>query len=246
MNHPAARIRRAVILAAGKSSRLDRLNLGKPKPALEVGGQPLIVRHLEHCAQAGIEEVFINLHHLPEQIRALAGDGSRWNLRITYHVEPVLAGTAGGVKAFREQLQGEPFLVIYGDNYCTFSLAEIVTAHFNLSPLPDMSIVLFELDDVSGSGVAVCDEENRILSFIEKPAPGTTDSHWVNAGVYIMEPPLLDLIPEGVSDFGHDLIPLYLTSGKRVYGIKTQGRVHAVDTPELLQRTAARTVLFRT
>jgi NDP-sugar pyrophosphorylase family protein len=238
MNNPAARIRRAVILAAGKSSRLDRLNLGKPKPALEVGGQPLIVRHLENCAQAGIEEVFINLHHLPEQIRALAGDGSRWNLKITYHVEPVLAGTAGGVKAFSEQLQGEPFFVIYGDNYCTFSLAEIISAHFSISPASDMSIVLFELGDVSGSGVADCDGNNRILSFIEKPAPGTTDSHWVNAGVYIMEPALLNLIPEGASDFGHDLIPLYLTSGKHVYGIKTQGRVYAVDTPELLQRTA--------
>ena len=238
MKNPPVRIRRAVILAAGKSSRLDSLNLGRPKPVLEVGGKPLLVRHLEQCAQVGIEEVFINLHHLPEQIRALAGDGSRWNLKITYHFEPVLAGTAGGVKAFSEQLRGGPFLIIYGDNYCTFSLDEIINAHFNLIPPPEMSIVLFELEDVSGSGVAVCDPNNRIQSFIEKPAAGTTDSHWVNAGVYLMEPALLDLIPEGASDFGHDIIPLYLASGRRVFGIKTTGRVYAVDTPELLQRVA--------
>jgi NDP-sugar pyrophosphorylase family protein len=233
-NNASARIRRAVILAAGKSSRLDSLNLDKPKPALEVGGQPLLARHLQHCAEIGVEEVFINLHHLPEQIRALAGDGSRWNLKITYHVEHVLAGTAGGVKAFREQLQSEPFLVIYGDNYCTFSLAEIVRAHFAITPPPDMSI-----EDVSGSGVAACDENERILSFIEKPAPGTTDSHWVNAGIYVMEPALLDLIPGGACDFGHNMISLYLSSGKRLFGIKTQGRVFAVDTPELLQSTTA-------
>ena len=238
MSSASRRLRRAVILAAGKSSRLDSLKLNKPKPTIEVGGQPLLVRHLEHCRQQGIEEVFINLHHMPEKIRSLLGDGSRWNVKITYKFEPVLRGTAGGVKNFTEHLRGEPFLVIYGDNYWTFSLDKIIQAHFRLSPPPDMSIVLFALENVSGSGVAVCDQSGMIQSFIEKPAPGMTASHWVNAGIYLMEPQLLDAIPEGASDFGHDVIPRYLAAGKRIFGVKTQGRVCAVDTPELLQRAA--------
>lgn len=238
MSKVSHKLRRAVILAAGKSSRLDDLHLNKPKPLIEVRGQPLLDRHLENCAQQGIEEVFINLHHLPEQIRSFVGDGSRWNVKVTYNFELVLSGTAGGVKNFAKHLRGEPFLVIYGDNYCTFSLDEIIQPHFHLSARPDMSIVLFELEDVSGSGVALCDSNNIIQSFIEKPLPGTTDSHWVNAGVYLMEPHLLDAIPEGTSDFGHDIIPSYLASGKRILGVKTQGRVYAVDTPELLQRAA--------
>lgn len=234
MNHQPPRIRRAVILAAGKSRRLDDLKLGKPKPLIEVGGKPLLVHHLEHCAEQAITEVFINLHHLPEQIREVAGDGARWGLKVAYHFEPVLAGTAGAVKCFSEQLRGEPFLVIYGDNYCTFSLKEIIGAHFRKTPTPDMSIVLFELEDVSKSGVAVCDPSGIIQSFIEKPTPGTTTSHWVNAGVYLMSPGLLDMLPDGPSDFGHDIIPAYLRSGKRILGVKTEGRVYAVDTPELL------------
>jgi len=232
-------VRRAVILAAGKSSRLDSLKLNRPKPTIEVGGKPLLVHHLERCARAGIKEVFINLHHLPEMIRDVAGNGSSWNLKITYNFEPVIAGTAGGVKNFAGQLRGEPFLVIYGDNYCTFSLEEIIQAHFRFSPRPDMSIVLFELENVSQSGVAVCGSDGMIRSFIEKPAPGVTDSHWVNAGVYLLEPHLLEDIPEGASDFGHDMIPRWLAAGKRLQGVQTQGRVYAVDTPELLRQVAS-------
>ena len=235
MNRASAKMHRAVILAAGKSHRLDGLNLGKPKPMIEVLGKPLLAHHLERCAEVGIEEVFINLHHLPEQIREFAGDGSKWNLKITYNLESVLAGTAGGVKGFSPYLKDAPFLVIYGDNYCTFPLSEIIDAHVNACQRPAMSIVLFELDNVMGSGVAICNPDNTIQSFLEKPLPGATDSHWVNAGVCLLEPELLDLIPEGHSDFGHDVIPHLLVTGKRILGVKTKGRVHAVDTPELLR-----------
>jgi NDP-sugar pyrophosphorylase family protein len=99
-----------------------------------------------------------------------------------------------------------------------------------------MSIVLFELEDVSQSGVAVCGADGRIVSFVEKPAPGTTDSHWVNAGVYVMEPELLATFPAGPCDFGRELIPAWLTEGRRILGVKTQGRVYAVDTPDLLRK----------
>ena len=121
--------------------------------------------------------------------------GTDWGLKITFREEIELAGTAGAVRNFDDSLRGEPFLVIYGDNYCTFPLEEVVQAHFRRDPPPDMSIVLFHLDDISGSGVAVCDPDDMIERFLEKPARGTIDSHWVNAGVYLMEPQLLDAIP---------------------------------------------------
>jgi NDP-sugar pyrophosphorylase family protein len=237
MNESPTRVRRAVILAAGKGSRLESLKLGKPKPAIEVGGKPLILYHLEQCRQCGVEEVYINLHHLPEQIRSIVGDGSKWDLRVKYKFEPVLAGTAGGVKGFSRDLAGEPFLVIYGDNYLTFSLAELISSHFAKSPVPaDMSIALFEMEYITGSGVVVCDQNHLISSFLEKPLPEITDSRLVNAGVYLMEPPLLDLIPEGINDFGHDIIPAFLGAGKKLLGVIMKSRVYAVDTPELLEK----------
>ena len=231
----SSKVRRAVILAAGKSQRLEGLHLNKPKPLIEVAGQPLLAHHLQRCAAMGIEEVFINLHYLPQQIPDFVG-GRDWGLTITFHEEIELAGTAGAVRNFANALRGEPFLVIYGDNYCAFPLEEIVQAHYRRDPLPEMSIVLFQLEDVSGSGVAVCDQDDMIQLFVEKPAPGTIDSHWVNAGVYLMEPHLLDAIPTGASDFGRDIISYLLASGTRILGVKTEGRVYAVDTPELLAR----------
>jgi NDP-sugar pyrophosphorylase family protein len=229
------KVRRAVILAAGKSQRLEGLKLNMPKPLIEVAGQPLLAHHLRNCVAMGIEEVFVNLHYLPQQIRDFVS-GTNWGLKITFHEEIELAGTAGAVRTFAQSLKEGPFLVIYGDNYCTFPLEEIVQTHYKRDPLPDMSIVLFQLEDVSGSGVAVCDDHDIIQRFVEKPAPGAIDSHWVNAGVYLMEPHLLAAIPQGASDFGRDVIPALLASGKRILGVKTGGRVYAVDTPELLER----------
>jgi NDP-sugar pyrophosphorylase family protein len=243
MNDGKIKLRRAVILAAGKGRRLETLQLNKPKPAIVVGGKPLIVRHLEYCSKCGINEVFINLHYLPEQIRSLVGDGSEWNLKVTYNFEPILLGTAGGVKGLAQYLRGGPFLVIYGDNYLTFSPNEIIDQHFALSFRPDMSIALFELEDISGSGVAVCDENNLVQAFLEKPRAGVTGSHLVNAGVYVMEPELLDLIPGGTCDFGHDFIPFLLLSKKRILGVRTKNRVYAIDTPELLHRVSTKTDL---
>ena len=239
MSKRMRQVRRAVILAAGMSHRLDPLKLGKPKPMIEVGGQPLLARHLTACAREGIEEVYINLHYLPDQIRNFAGDGSRWGLKIRYNLEPAPSGTAGGVKKFERYLVEEAFLVIYGDNYYTFSLSELIESHFCNRMRPEMSVVLFRLEDISGSGVAECDSNQLIQRFFEKPKPEETKSHWVNAGLYLLEPGLLDLIPEGSSDFGHDVIPSLLVKGKRILGVKTQGRVYAVDTPELLHKVAA-------
>jgi NDP-sugar pyrophosphorylase family protein len=231
---PVRRIRRAVILAAGTSQRLSRLGLGRPKPLIEVRGKPLLGHHLDRCREFGIEEVFINLHFLPEQIRDYVGDGAKWGLKVIYNFEEALAGTGGAINGFLKGLSGEPFFVLYGDNFCTFPLSEVADAHFEKTPRPDMSIALFELEDVSQSGVAVCDSAGFITSFIEKPKAGTTTSHLVNAGVYILEPTLLRDWPSGVSDFGKDLIPRYIASGRSVLGIRTAGKVIAVDTPELL------------
>jgi MurNAc alpha-1-phosphate uridylyltransferase len=105
-------VHRAVILAAGQSRRLDALKLDRPKPLLEVAGKPLLFHHLERCAAEGVTDVFINLFHRAEQICEAVGDGTRFGLRVHYHLEPELAGTGGGVRAFAEELHGEPFFVL--------------------------------------------------------------------------------------------------------------------------------------
>lgn len=114
---------KAMILAAGRGERMRPLTDHTPKPLLPVGGQPLIVWHVERLAAAGFREVVINHAHLGEQIEALLGDGDAWGLRIRYSPEPPGAlETAGGI-ANALGLLGDsgPFLVVNGDIYCDWS-----------------------------------------------------------------------------------------------------------------------------
>lgn len=227
----------AIILAAGKSERLKGLGLGLPKPLIEVRGKPLLVHHLETCARLGLSRVFINLHFEPEQIPRLIGDGSRWGIHIHYHYEPEVLGTAGGARSFAKDLDTDSCLIIYGDNFFDFDLSELIEAHRRTTP--DMSIMVFHKENVQGSGVVCFDQEGRISKFVEKPESNDSPSHWVNAGAYIMSRTLLESIKEGFSDFGKDIIPNFLSEGKRIMAVATRGSVLAVDTPELYSRVLA-------
>lgn len=226
---------KAVLLAAGKGERLGEVTQKTPKPMLPVFSKPVIVHNIEMCKRFGIADIYINLHHLPEVITGYLGDGKRFGVYITYSREETILGTAGGVKRLAEKLSGERFFVIYADNYFNnYDLRTVYDRHRQAGA--DMSIALFELEDISQSGVAIMDEGDWIKKFVEKPGKGTIDSHWANAGIYLMEPKLLELIPTGFSDFGKDIIPKYIASSYKVLGLKMPSSVVAIDTPALLKK----------
>ena len=231
---------KAVLLAAGKGERLGKVTETIPKPMLSILGKPVITHNIEMCRRFGITDIYINLHHLPEIIMEYLGDGRRFGVSVTYSHEETLMGTAGGIKRFTEELSGERFFVIYADNCSNYDLGTIYDKHCKVSA--SMSIALFELEDISQSGVALMDEGDWIYKFVEKPKKDDDiDSHWVNAGIYLMEPELLDLIPAGFSDFGRDVIPRYIASGYKVLGVKMPTPVLAIDTPELLEKIERQT-----
>lgn len=112
----APRVRRAMILAAGKGERMRPLTLHAPKPLLEVGGKPLIVWHLERLVAAGVRDVVINLSWLGDRIPAALGDGARWGARIAYVDEgPEPLETGGGLRNALPLLGDAPFVVVNGD-----------------------------------------------------------------------------------------------------------------------------------
>ena len=116
---------KAMILAAGRGERMRPLTDHTPKPLLPVGGKPLIVWHLERLAAAGFREVVINHAHLGAQIEAALGDGSQFYLHIRYSPEPPGAlETAGGIAQALPLLGTEPFLVINGDTFCDWDVAQ--------------------------------------------------------------------------------------------------------------------------
>lgn len=122
---------KAMILAAGKGERMRPLTDQIPKPLLEVAGKPLIVWHLEKLAKANFEEVIINHAYLGEMIEAYIGDGSRWNLKITYSREGSPLETAGGIKKALPLIGDQPFLVINADIYTDFNFATIKNRNLN-------------------------------------------------------------------------------------------------------------------
>ena len=113
-------IKQAVILCAGLGTRLRPYTDTMPKPMIPILGKPMLEWHIMQFKKYGVQEFFINLHYLPDVITDYFGDGSRWGVKIHYHFEPEILGTAGGVKSFEKMLD-DSFFLIYGD---TFSLVD--------------------------------------------------------------------------------------------------------------------------
>jgi len=237
----------ALVLAAGKSTRIAGVSGGRPKPLLEVGGKPVIERTLGWLASSGIRDVWINLHYRPDEIRDTLGDGSRFGVRITYAHEPEILGTAGAFASVARDWR-DTSLVVYGDNLMSFDLARFVAAH--RAGGAGATIALFDPDRHANTRIAggrvVLDGEGFITSFAEsrqltadsrqptadgrQPVAG---SRFVNAGAYLLEPGIHAAIGAGLKDFAHDVFPA-LVAGRRLHGhvIEAAGYCLGLDTPE--------------
>ena len=229
---------KAVVLAAGLGSRLKPWTDLQPKVMIPVGGKPPLERHLERLRAAGIEEVFINLHHLPGVITGYFGNGERWGLRLHYAHEAALLGTAGAVKNLEGQLAGEPFLVVYGDNTLEIDYADFL--RFGRANDALGIVAVFKKDSSAGSGVVEFGPNGRITNFLEKPESGASLSRWTNAGIYRFGPGLFKHLKPGFSDFGLDVFPLLLKQGESLLAYVFKGSLVAIDTPDLLRSATRR------
>jgi NDP-sugar pyrophosphorylase family protein len=142
------------------------------------------------------------------------------------------------VRAAREWLGDHPFLTLYGDNLFDVQLDRVIDCH--RAAEATLTMALFQRTDIGSSGVAELDLTDRVVRFIEKPAFATTESRWVNAGLLVCEPSVIDAIPPSLpSDFGRDVIPTLIDMGRRVQGYRMgEGEtLHWIDTPADLDTT---------
>lgn len=199
------------------------LTLEKPKVMLPVAGKPLLEYVLQLLRFHGIGEIAINLNHLPEMVMDWLGNGSKFGVNITYSLEDTVLGTAGALTRFRGFFD-DTFVVVYGDVISDLDLSSLAEFHQAKSALA--SVALYEVEDPGRCGIVEIDSESNILRFVEKPAPGTTSSKLANAGIYILEPEVIDYIPpDTFYDFGYDLFPSLLTKGAGLYGYVTADTV---------------------
>lgn len=201
---------KAMILAAGKGTRLRPLTEAIPKPLAPVANVPLIARTIGLLRAHGLCEIAVNLHHLPEALRAALGDGAAHGVSLRYSEEPELLGTAGGVGALREYFD-RTFVVLYGDNYYDFDLSALIARHRESGARA--TIATFVTPNPTACGLIETDGEGRVTRFVEKPPAHEVFTDRANAGVYVLEPEVLEYVPTaGESDFGTDIFPRILSS----------------------------------
>jgi len=223
-----------MVLSAGYGTRMGDLTREIPKPMLPLNDQPILEWIVRNLAQNGFTEVAINLHFHPEMIRGHFGDGSKFGVKITYSEEPQLLGTAGGVKKMESFLrESDPFLVQYGDVVTNQDLHAMFDFHRKKRALATLLIHA----RAKSNSVITLDAENRIVGLLERPTEdarrGVT-SHWVNSGVCLCHPDILDSIPlSAPCDLPRDIFPRLLAT-RRVFGFPLTGNRVAIDSPERL------------
>ncbi len=228
---------KALLLAAGEGTRLRPLTLQRPKPMLPLGGRPILEYLVDLLRCHAVREIAINLHYKPEAIVDYFGDGSRFGVSITYSMETQLLGSAGAAKHL-DWFFNEPFLVLYGDVLADIDLTALVDEHLEHRGLG--TLALYEVEDPTRCGVVKLDDQQRITRFVEKPPADAIPSNLANAGIYVLEPAILDYVTPGtVSDFGQDVFPAALERGAALYGSRPSGYLLDIGSPERYRQDEA-------
>jgi NDP-sugar pyrophosphorylase family protein len=199
----------AVVMAGGFGKRLMPLTESVPKPMLPVGERPLLERTIDQLRGAGIHEVHLTTHYLPESIVGHFGDGEAFGVRISYATEDEPMGTAGGLRLIPRPIG--PFLVINGDILTRVSYQQMLRFHRKHGAMLTVGIRAHEIE--VPFGVLECDDV-RVMDLTEKPRIRLL----VNAGIYLLEPGAWDLIPAGRRFDMTDLIRRLLDAGEVVVG----------------------------
>jgi NDP-sugar pyrophosphorylase family protein len=226
----------AMVLAAGRGTRLEALGLGVPKALVEIGGEPLLARQLRYLHGGGVQRVVVNAHHLGEAIEEFAAEyRSEAGGELTVLLEPELLGTAGGVRNALALLGDEAFLVLYGDVLFDEPLQAVMETHRVRGAAATLTV--YESDRLAGKGVVEIDADGLITRFVEKGERDPDARGLVNAGLYVVDPGLLAGLPAGAAaDFGHDVFPEALARGERLAVHLLPAPVLDVGTPADLER----------
>ena len=221
---------KAMILAAGKGTRVRPLTYDVPKPMIPILGKPVMAYLIEHLAHHGVTQIMVNVSYLHDKIEEYFGEGSQFGVQIGYSFEgytldtgeviPQPIGSAGGIKKIQEfgGFFDETTIVLCGDALIDLDLGAALAEHRRKGALASVITREVPWDKVSSYGVVVSDETGRITQFQEKPSREVAKSNYISTGIYIFEPEVIDLIPAGVEfDIGSQLFPLLAERGLPFY-----------------------------
>ena len=220
---------KAVLLVGGRGTRLKPLTDHTPKGMLKVHDMTIIGHLFELLKKYGIRDVVLSTGYLKNKIRDYFQDGSKFGMNIEYIEEDTPLGTAGPLKLAKKYLK-DSFIVSNGDELKNINIPRMFRLHKRKNALA--TIALTTVDDPSHYGVAKLDG-SRILEFLEKPAH--PPSNLINAGFYILEPEVIDMIPQGFAMLEKDVFPKLAEEGK-LTGYVFEGKWFDIGTPEIYAR----------
>jgi dTDP-glucose pyrophosphorylase len=231
-----AKIGKAVMLAAGRGTRMRELTADLPKPMIEVRGKPVLQHILEGLRDAGLRDFLIVVGYHADAVQNFFGDGSRYNVAIQYATQAVQDGTGRVVDLARDFAGDSPFVLSYGDilldptNY-----KHVVDLPHNVEAI----VTVTHGEDVSKGGAVYLNEQMEVIDIREKAQPSELATQWYNAGIYVFCPSIFEFTanlqpsPRGEYELT-DAIRALAQSGKKVRALELTGKWADVRDPEIL------------
>jgi len=223
---------KAMILAAGKGTRVRPITTIIPKPMIPILQKPVMEFLLELLRQHGFDQIMVNVSHLAQEIESYFRDGQHFGVQIAYSFEGRIEndgqlvgealGSAGGMRRIHDfsPFFDDTFVVLCGDALIDLDLTAAVNWHRQKGAIATVVLKSIPRSEVSSYGVVVTDEDGRVRAFQEKPSVEEARSTDINTGIYIFEPEVLNYIPSGQKyDIGSELFPLLVEKDAPFYGI---------------------------
>lgn len=186
----------AIILVGGRGTRLQPLTDTRPKPMLPIVDRPFLEWQLQHLKAHGVTAVTFACGFLPDAIQEHFGDGSKIGLVLTYAIEPEPLDTAGAIAFAARTIEPQRLVVCNGDVLTDLDISQLLREHERRGATA--TIALTPVEEPSRYGLVLTDADGAVTQFLEKPAPEECgDNNLINAGTYILEPSVFDLVPEG-------------------------------------------------
>jgi mannose-1-phosphate guanylyltransferase len=219
----------AVILVGGKGTRLQPLTAERPKPIVSLVDRPFMAYMLEWVAAHGITDVIMCCGFLPDALQEVLGDGSRYGVELTWVIEPDPRGTAGALKMAEQHITGR-FVMLNGDVLTDIDLSAQLRQHETTGATGTLGLV--PVEDPTAYGLVRLHRDGRVSGFLEKPDPAEIDTDLISAGVYVLEPRVLGMIPpDRMVSIEREVWPRLVDDG--LYGYAHRGAYWMdIGTPE--------------
>jgi NDP-sugar pyrophosphorylase family protein len=221
---------KAVLLVGGEGTRLRPLTYTTPKALVPIGNVPFIERQIAWLAGHGVDEVVLSMGYLPEPFQEHFPDNRFGDVTLRYAIEETPLGTAGGIRFAADGID-ERFVVCNGDVLTTLDVSAMV--RFHVERAAEASIYLCEVDDPSAFGVVPTRDDGEVVGFIEKPPRDQAPTNWINAGVYVLEPTVLQRIPPRINvSIERETFPRMVEHRNVLYGFHWPGYWLDIGTPQ--------------